>query len=66
MPFLKELIVLDDEIFNSSDWSSSENDEENEVKHRISSGYDKENKVEISFILLKDPFYFQSGMISNH
>ena len=66
MSFLKKLIVLDDEIFNYSDWSSSDDDEENEVNHRISSGNEKENKVEISFIALKDPFYFQSGMKSNH
>lgn len=55
MSFLKELIVLDDEIFNYSDWSSSD-DEENEVNHRISSENGKENKVEISFIVLKDAF----------
>ena len=65
MSFLKELIVLDDEIFNYSDWSSSD-DEENEVNHRISSENGKENKVEISFIVLKDAFYFQSGMKNNH
>ena len=65
MSFLKELIVLDDEIFNYSDWSSSD-DEQNEVNHRISSENGKENKVQISFIVLKDAFYFQSGMKSNH